>query len=67
MGLLLVVLSMAGPAYAVVRSGSLAALESESARLVALGASQVQRFDPDSFSDGFIVMRDPGGTEFCLD
>lgn len=45
----------------------LAALEAECARLVALGASRVQRFEPDSFSGGFIVMRDPEGNEFCLD
>jgi hypothetical protein len=45
----------------------LAALEAECARLVALGASRVQSFEPDSLSDGFIVMRDPEGNEFCLD
>jgi hypothetical protein len=45
----------------------LAALEAECARLITLGASRVQAFEPDSSSDGFIVMRDPGGTEFCLD
>ena len=45
----------------------LEALEAEGARLVALGASRVQRFEPDSLSDGFIVMRDPEGNEFCLD
>ena len=45
----------------------LAALESECARLVALGASRVQRFEPDAMSGGHIVMRDPEGNEFCLD
>jgi Glyoxalase-like domain len=45
----------------------LAALEAECARLVALGASRVQRFEPDALSAGFIVMRDPEGNEFCLD
>jgi hypothetical protein len=45
----------------------LAALEAECTRLVALGASRVQRFEPGSLSAGFIVMRDPEGNEFCLD
>jgi hypothetical protein len=45
----------------------LAALEAECARLVALGASRVQRFEPGPMSAGFIVMRDPEGNEFCLD
>lgn len=46
----------------------LAALEGECDRLVALGASRVQRFEPEPYlSDGFIVMRDPEGNEFCLD
>ena len=45
----------------------LEALEAEGARLVALGASRVQRFEPGALSDGFIVMRDPEGNEFCLD
>lgn len=45
----------------------LAALEAECTRLVALGASRVQRFEPDSLSAGHIVMRDPEGNEFCLD
>ena len=38
----------------------------ELARLVALGASRVQRFDA-PMSAGFIVMGDPEGNEFCLD
>lgn len=46
----------------------LAALEAECDRLVALGATRVRRFEPEPFmSDGFIVMRDPEGNEFCLD
>jgi hypothetical protein len=45
----------------------MAALEAECARLVALGASRVQRFEADSASAGFIVMHDPEGNEFCLD
>ncbi len=45
----------------------MAALEAECARLSALGATRVQRFEPDSFSAGYIVMQDPEGNEFCLD
>lgn len=46
----------------------MAVLEAECARLVALGASRLQRFDPDPpMSHGFIVMGDPEGNEFCLD
>ena len=46
----------------------LAALEAECERLVALGATRVQRFEPEPYlSDGFIVMQDPEGNEFCLD
>ena len=44
------------------------ALEAECARLVGLGATRVQRFEPDPpLSSGFIVMQDPEGNEFCLD
>ena len=43
------------------------ALEAECARVVALGASRVQRFEADALDGGFIVMRDPEGNEFCLD
>ena len=44
------------------------ALEAEAARLVARGGSRVQRFEPGTdLSDGFIVMADPEGNEFCLD
>ena len=45
----------------------MAALEAECARLVALGASRVQRYEPDALDGGHIVMRDPEGNEFCLD
>jgi catechol 2,3-dioxygenase-like lactoylglutathione lyase family enzyme len=46
----------------------MAALEDEAVRLVALGASRLERFDPDPpMSAGFIVMADPEGNEFCLD
>ena len=46
----------------------MAALEAECARLVALGATRVQRYDPAAPMDaGHIVMADPGGNEFCLD
>lgn len=43
------------------------ALEAECERVVALGASRVQRFEPDGFDQGFIVMQDVEGNEFCLD
>ncbi len=46
----------------------MAALESECERLVALGASRLQRHEPaPPMSHGFIVMADPEGNEFCLD
>ena len=46
----------------------MAALEKESARLVALGATRVRRFEPDPpLGTGHIVMTDPEGNEFCLD
>ena len=46
----------------------LSALEAECSRLLPLGATRVQRFEPEPYlSDGFIVMRDPEGNEFCLD
>ncbi|MGW4060009.1 VOC family protein [Amycolatopsis sp. NPDC004747] len=46
----------------------MAALEAECARLVALGASRVRRFEPaPPLSAGFIVLADPEGNEFCLD
>jgi len=42
-------------------------LEREADRLAALGAQQVQRFEPTARESGFLVMRDPEGNEFCLD
>ena len=43
------------------------ALEAECERLVALGASRVERFEPaPPMSSGYLVMRDPEGNEFCL-
>src|SRR6476660_5193013 len=46
----------------------MAALEVERDRLVALGAAQLRRYEPDPpMSAGFIVMSDPEGNEFCLD
>jgi hypothetical protein len=46
----------------------MAALEDECTRLIALGATRLQRFEPDPpLSSGFIVMQDPEGNEFCLD
>lgn len=42
-------------------------LEAECERLVALGATPVQRFEPSAMDGGFIVMRDPEGNELCLD
>ena len=46
----------------------MAALEAECSRLVALGASRVQRYDPNPPMElGTITMQDPEGNEFCLD
>lgn len=46
----------------------MAALEEEAARLVGLGATRLNRFEPEPpTSHGFIVMSDPEGNEFCLD
>lgn len=46
----------------------MAALEAESDRLVALGATRLRRFEPEPpMSHGFLVMADPEGNEFCLD
>ncbi|MDF9715723.1 VOC family protein [Nocardioides sp. ChNu-153] len=46
----------------------MAALEAECERLVALGATRRERHEPDPpTSNGFIVMTDPEGNEFCLD
>ncbi|MCO1655299.1 VOC family protein [Pseudonocardia humida] len=46
----------------------MAALEAECDRLVALGAKRLHRDEPaPPMSQGFIVMADPEGNEFCLD
>jgi catechol 2,3-dioxygenase-like lactoylglutathione lyase family enzyme len=46
----------------------MSALEAECDRLTGLGATRVERFDPDGrLNAGHIVMRDPEGNEFCLD
>lgn len=45
----------------------LATLEAESARLVALGATQVRVMRADGFDESCIVMQDVDGNEFCLD
>lgn len=46
----------------------MAALEEECQRLVALGATRLERHEPDPpTSIGFVVMADPEGNEFCLD
>lgn len=46
----------------------MAALEAESARLVALGATRLHRHEPaPPLEAGHLVMADPEGNEFCLD
>ena len=46
----------------------MAALEAECDRLVALGATRLRRHEPaPPMDNGFIVMTDPEGNEFCLD
>src|SRR5690606_1767040 len=46
----------------------MAALEAEAERLVARGATRLQRHEPaPPFGAGHIVMADPEGNEFCLD
>ena len=46
----------------------MAALEAECDRLVALGASRLERHEPEPpLGAGHIVMADPEGNEFCLD
>ena len=46
----------------------MAALEAECGRLAALGATRLRREEPmPPMSEGFIVMADPEGNEFCLD
>lgn len=45
----------------------LAALDAESARLVALGATQFRRMLAGQVNESCIVMQDVEGNEFCLD
>jgi catechol 2,3-dioxygenase-like lactoylglutathione lyase family enzyme len=46
----------------------MAALEAEAERLVAHGASRLERHEPElPLGAGHIVMADPEGNEFCLD
>ena len=45
----------------------LAALDAESDRLVALGATQFRRMLADEVNESCIVMQDVEGNEFCLD
>lgn len=46
----------------------MAALEKECERLVALGATRVERHEPaPPMAGGHIIMQDPEGNEFCLD
>jgi hypothetical protein len=46
----------------------MAALEAECDRLVALGATRLQRFEPEPpMGAGHIVLEDPEGNVFCLD
>jgi hypothetical protein len=42
-------------------------IESEVTRLEALGASVLQRMEPEAMSSFFVVMSDPEGNEFCVD
>jgi hypothetical protein len=45
----------------------LATLESECARLLALGAARVRLLRADGFDESCLVMQDIEGNEFCLD
>jgi catechol 2,3-dioxygenase-like lactoylglutathione lyase family enzyme len=45
----------------------MAALEAACARLVGHGATRLRRVEADAMEQGFIVMADPEGNEFCLD
>jgi hypothetical protein len=45
----------------------LSTLEAESARLLALGAKQVEILRADGINESCIVMQDVEGNEFCLD
>jgi catechol 2,3-dioxygenase-like lactoylglutathione lyase family enzyme len=49
------------------RDARMDGLEAECARLVSLGATRVERHEPDGASAGHIVIQDPEGNEFCLD
>jgi hypothetical protein len=42
-------------------------LEEVGEQLTALGARQLERFEPSPMSAGYLVMADPEGNEFCLD
>ena len=44
----------------------MAALEDDCTRLVALGATRVERLEATEMDAGIIVMQDPEGNEFCL-
>ena len=43
------------------------ALEQAAADLVSLGGIRVKRFEPGQMDQGWVVMQDPEGNEFCLD
>jgi hypothetical protein len=46
----------------------MAALETEATRLVALGATRLERHDPaPPMTAGHLILTDPEGNEFCLD
>jgi hypothetical protein len=45
----------------------LAVLETECARLIALGAVRVRLLQADAFNESCLVMRDVEGNEYCLD
>ncbi|MBK8445745.1 MAG: VOC family protein [Micropruina sp.] len=45
----------------------MASLEAECERVVGLGATRVHRFEAEGIEQGFILMHDPEGNEFCLD
>ncbi|MFC6357863.1 VOC family protein [Luteococcus peritonei] len=45
----------------------MAALQARAEELVAVGATILQRVEPDGFDLGNIVLADPEGNEFCLD
>jgi hypothetical protein len=44
-----------------------AALDRECERVLGLGATVLERLEPDGFNELCIVMQDPEGNEFCLD